>query len=235
MHNALAELYSVIGHDQENEVIIWTSTGEAWIADFDAEAFAEIERSEDANLKFNLTYHDSVKIMENYINDINVPVIGAINGPGLHWEMAMMADITLCTPDFRVRDDHFGDGTVPGDGQGLILQTILGLKRANYMMYMVNSIDAQTCLDWGLVNEVLPREKLLPRAWEIAEKIMKQPRPIRRMTKRITSRPWKRMFYHDFDVQIAHEFYGFALTRSPHHFDEIQGKWTDAERNVSKK
>jgi enoyl-CoA hydratase/carnithine racemase len=61
MHNALAELYSVIGHDSENEVIIWTSTGEAWIADFDAEAFAEIERSEDANLKFNLTYHDSVK------------------------------------------------------------------------------------------------------------------------------------------------------------------------------
>jgi enoyl-CoA hydratase/carnithine racemase len=103
------------------------------------------------------------------------------------------------------------------------------------MMYMVNSIDAQTCLDWGLINEILPREQLLPRAWEIAEKIMKQPRPIRRMTKRITSRPWKRMFYNDFDSQIAHEFYGFALTRAPHHFDEIKGKWTDAEKKLSKK
>jgi enoyl-CoA hydratase/carnithine racemase len=231
MHNALAEVYSVIGHDPENEVLIWTSTDPYWIADFDREAFHEVEVSNDADLKFNLTYHDSVKIVENFINDINIPTIGAINGPGLHWEMAMMADITLCTPDFRVRDDHFGDATVPGDGQGLILQTILGVKRANYMMYMVNSIDAQTCLDWGLVNEILPKEQILPRAWEIAEKIMKQPRPIRRLTKRITSRPWKRMFYNDFDVQIANEFYGFALTKGAHNFDEIKGKWTDAEKD----
>ncbi len=187
MHNALAEVYTVIGHDPENEVLIWTSTDPYWIGDFDKEAFHEVEISDDANLKFNLTYHDSMKIVENFVNDINIPTIGAINGPGLHWEMAMMSDITLCTPDFMVRDDHFGDATVPGDGQGLILQTILGFKRANYMMYMVNSIDAKTCLDWGLVNEILPKEKLLPRAWEIAEKIMKQPRPIRRLTKRLTN------------------------------------------------
>ena len=90
-----------------------------------------------------------------------MPTIGAINGPGLHWEHAFLSDITLCVPDFILRDDHFGDATVPGDAQGLIIQAICGLKRGNYMMFMVNSVDAQTCLDWGLVNEIVPKENKL--------------------------------------------------------------------------
>ncbi len=230
MHQALAEAWSVIGHDPENELLILTSTDPYWIGEFDKESFAEVEHSNDPDKKFNSSYHDATKLVENFVFDMNIPTIGAINGPGLHWECAMMSDVTLCTPDFVVRDDHFGDATVPGDGQALVLQAILGTKRANYMMFMVNTIDAKTALEWGLVNEVLPKEKLLPRAWEIAEKIMKQPRIIRQLTHQLTTRPWKRMLINDFQVHTAHEFYGYALIKSPHHFDEIKGKWTDGEK-----
>jgi enoyl-CoA hydratase/carnithine racemase len=231
MHQALAEAWSVIGHDPENEVLILTSTDPYWIGEFDHESFAEVEHDPDPNRIFNSSYHDATKIMENFVFDIDIPTIGAINGPGLQWECALMSDITLCTPDFVVRDDHFGDATVPGDGQALILQAILGTKRANYLMFTVNSINAQTALEWGLVNEVLPKEKLLPRAWEIAEKIMKQPRSIRRLTRQLTNRPWKRLLINDFQVHTGHEFYGYTLIKSPHHFDEIKGKWTDGEKN----
>ena len=129
-----------------------------------------------------------------------------------------------------IRDDHFGDATVPGDWQAACLQAVLGIKRGAYMMFMVNTIDAQTALDWGLVNEVLPKDKLLPRAWEIAEKIMKQPRSIRRLTHQLTIRPWKRLVMDDFQVQLGLEMYGGALTKMKHHFDEIKDKWTDKEK-----
>jgi enoyl-CoA hydratase/carnithine racemase len=231
MHNALAEAWSVIGHDPENEVLILTSTDPYWIGEFDRESFAEVEHDPDPSKAFNCSYHDATKLVENFVFDIDIPTIGAINGPGLHWECAIMSDISLCTPDFVVRDDHFGDMTVPGDGQALVLQNILGLKRANYLMFTVDCIDAQTILDWGMVNEILPKEKLLPRAWEIAEKIMKQPRPIRRLTHQLTVRPWKRLLLNDFQVHTGHEFYGYALIKSPHHFDEIRGKWTEEEKN----
>ena len=231
MHQALAEAWSVIGHDPENEVLILTSTGPYWIGQFDEESFHEVEQDPDPNRVFNSSYHDATKIMENFVFDIDIPTIGAINGPGLQWECALMSDITLCTPDFVVRDDHFGDATVPGDGQALILQAVLGIKRANYLMLTVDTIDAQTALDWGLVNEVLPKDKLLPRAWEIAEKIMKQPRPIRRLTRQLTNRPWKRLLINDFQVHTGHEFYGYALLKSPHHFDDIKSKWTEGEKN----
>ena len=232
MHQAMTEAWTTIGHDPENEVIILTSTDPYWIGDFDMQSFAEAEDNPDKNVIFDDVWHDARRVVDNWLNDIEVPTIGAINGPGLHWEHAFLSDITLCVPDFILRDDHFGDATVPGDAQGLIIQAICGLKRGNYMMFMVNSVDAQTCLDWGLVNEIVPKEKLLPRAWEIAEQIMKQPRPIRRLTHTITSRPWKRIMQDDFHLQIGLENFGNHLTAMHHHFDDIKSKWTDSEKNT---
>jgi enoyl-CoA hydratase/carnithine racemase len=77
----------------------------------------------------------------------------------------------------------------------------------------------------------VPHDKLLDRAWEIAESIMKQPRAIRRLTHQLIVRPWKRAVLDDFQVHLGHEAYGLALLRSPHHFDEIKSRWSDAEKN----
>ncbi len=231
MHQAMAEAWTDIGHDPENEVIILTSTGPYWVGDFDMESFQQAEDNPDKNVIFDYVWHDARRVVDNWLNDIEVPTIGAINGPGLHWENAVMSDITLCAPDFVLRDDHFGDATVPGDAQGLIIQAICGLKRGNYMMFMVNGVDAKTCLDWGLVNEIVPREKLLSRAWEIAEQIMKQPRMIRRLTHEITVRPWKRIMQDDFHLQIGLENFGNQITQMHHHFDDIKSKWSDSEKN----
>jgi len=230
-HQALAEAWTVIGHDPENEILILTSTDPYWVGEFDADSFAEIEADPSDDNRYNATYHDATKIVENFVNDIDIPTIAAINGPGLHTEFAIMCDITLCTPDFVLRDDHFGDATVPGDAQSLAFQAVLGIKRAAYMMFMVEGIDAQTAKDWGAINEVLPKEKLLPRAWEIAEKIMKQPRSIRRLTHQLSVRPWKHWVMNDYQVHIGLEMYGNALIKGHHHFDQIKGRWSDAEKN----
>jgi enoyl-CoA hydratase/carnithine racemase len=61
------------------------------------------------------------------------------------------------------------------------------------------AIDAQKALEYGLVNEVVPREKLLDRAWKIADHIMTQPRITRRLTTQIIRRPWKKRIVDDLD------------------------------------
>jgi len=230
MHQAMTEAWTTIGHDPENEILILTSTDPYWIGEFETSSFMEAEENPDKNVIFDNVWHDARRVVDNWVNDIEIPTIGVINGPGLHWEHAFMSDITLCAPDFILRDDHFGDATVPGDVQSLIIQAICGLKRGNYMMFMVNGVDAKTCLDWGLVNEILPREKLLPRAWQIAEQIMKQPRMIRRLTHQVTIRPWRRLLQDDFHLQLALENFGNHVTQMHHHFDDIKSKWTDAEK-----
>ena len=158
-HHALAELWTVIGHDKENEVLILIGSEDEWINQWDTESFAEVEQSPDNDQRYNVQIYDTLKIVENFINDIEIPTIAAINGKGIHWEMCMMSDITLCTPDFILKDDHFGmdSGHVPGDGMGMCLQEILGIKRGNYMMLTCDEMDAQKCLELGVVNEVVER------------------------------------------------------------------------------
>jgi enoyl-CoA hydratase/carnithine racemase len=223
-HQALEEAWSVIGHDRENELLILTSTDPYWVGKFDCEAFGETEANYTPDTHYDALYRGCTKLVENFIFDIDIPTIAAINGPGLHWEFALLSNVTLCTPDFVLRDDHFKGGVVPGDGMSLCLQGLLGIKRAASMMYTLKSIDAKTCLDWGVVNEVIPRDKLLGRAWGIAEEIMKQPRVVRRLTSQLLRRPWKRLLVDDFQVHVGHEMYGYALldTRHPNIFPAIE-------------
>ncbi|WP_455771841.1 enoyl-CoA hydratase-related protein [Streptomyces niveus] len=65
-------------------------------------------------------------------------------------------------------DPHFWLGSPPGDGQYMALQALMGPKRAAYYIYAAKSIPADKALEWGIVSDVLPREQLLGRAWELA-------------------------------------------------------------------
>ncbi len=221
VHNALPQAWHVIGNDPENEVMILTSTGPYWIGEYDRTDFLPDKGERD----YDVHMYDATKHVENLIFDIDIPTIAAVNGPGWHTEFATLCDITICTEDCQFQDAHFTVGWVPGDGQGLVFQGLLGIKRAAYYMYMGKNIDAKTALELGLVNEVLPRDKLIDRAWEIAETIMKQHRAIRRLTSQVVRRPWKRLLVDDFQVHIAHEMYAQQLAKSVGNFDLIKKAW----------
>ena len=80
MHHALAELWTVIGHDKKNEVLILTSSGDKWINEWDVESFKEVEQSPDDDQRYDVQIYDTLKIVENFVNDIEIPTIAAING-----------------------------------------------------------------------------------------------------------------------------------------------------------
>lgn len=225
MHHALCEVYTDIGHSRWVECLILTSTAPYWIYGNDASSFQEVEQSPDNDQRFNVQIYDTLKVVENFLNDIEIPTIAAINGRGFHWEMCFMSDITLCTPDFILQDDHFGmnDGFVPGDGMAMILQQICGLKRGNYMALTCEGIDAEECLRIGAVNEIVDAEHIVDRAWEIAEKvIMTRGRSCRRMTHYNLVRPWKALFERDFRINVYAEMYSGNLIGNKHDFDYIK-------------
>jgi enoyl-CoA hydratase/carnithine racemase len=224
MHHALSELWTTVGHDTKNEVLIFTATGDQWINDVDASSFKEVEDSPDNDQRFNVQIYDTLKVVENFVNDIEIPTICAINGRGIHWEMAMMSDITICTPDFILQDDHFvhAGGHVPGDGMTLALQFILGIKRGNYMSLMNKGLDAQTCLRLGAVNEIVERDKIVERAWEIARQIMHTNRSTRRLSHHVCVRPWRELVEQNLRQHVYAEMYSFNLEKSHHDFNQIE-------------
>lgn len=213
IHNAWSQLWLDIGNDPDNEVLIFSGTGDKWIAGFDPEMSKLPFHEMSADVFYDQIYADATKLLEAFIFNIDIPTISCINGSGLHTEFALLCDITLCAEHAELFDPHFKFNLVPGDGQGLTFQELMGLKRAAYFLYTSDTIDAQTAKELGLVNEVLPLDRLLPRAWEIAEKVMQKPRAIRRMTSAVLRRQWKQRLVQDLGFHIAHELLGMHLNK----------------------
>jgi enoyl-CoA hydratase/carnithine racemase len=215
IHNDWPQLWMDIGNDPENEVLIFSGSGDKWIAGFDRSSIEQPIGQMPPDTFYDHIYWDATKLLEAFIFNVDIPTIACVNGPGLHTEFALLCDITLCAEHATLFDPHFADlGAVPGDGQGLTFQQLMGLKRAAYYLYTSDKIDARTAKDIGLVNEVQPIDRLLPRAWEIAEIIMKKPRTTRRLTSAVLRRPWKRLLVQDLGFHLAHEMLGLRLDRA---------------------
>jgi enoyl-CoA hydratase/carnithine racemase len=214
MHNAWGQAWLEVGNDPDNEVLVLTGTGDWWLKPADPERLAEMMREPRPDDFAYNTYYDAIKLLENLVFGIDIPTIAAVNGPSPgHTEFALLCDITLAAGTATFTDPHLLSGTAPGDGLHLGLQELLGTKRAAYYLYTGAEIDAPTALDLGLVNEVLPADTLLPRAWQLAETIRSRPKAARRLTHAIASRPWKRRLVQDFGFGLAHEMFGISADK----------------------
>ena len=214
MHNAWSQLWMDIGNDPDNEVLIFSGTGDKWIAGFDQDMSEQPFHELPEDAFYDQLYSDATKLLEAFIFNVDIPTIACINGSGLHTEFALLCDITLCAEHAELFDPHFKFNLVPGDGQGLTFQELMGLKRAAYFLYTSETINAEMAKQLGLVNEVLPLDDLQSRAWAIAEKIMQKPRAIRRMTSAVLRRQWKQRLVQDLGFHIAHELLGMYLNKS---------------------
>ncbi len=222
LHRALPQMFAAVGADRENELLIITGTGDRWLGEgFNEESFG-ISHEEFLRRCYDIWYVDATKLQENNIWAIDIPVIAAINGPGHHFEIALLADLTICTDDVRFMEAHIPLGMVPGDGQFLVYQELLGIKRANYLALANGGVDAAEALQFGLVNEVMDRDRLMPRARELATQIMRSSRVVRRMTTQLARRRWKRLFTNDFNMHFGCEI--FAATVSEHSHDSAELK-----------
>jgi enoyl-CoA hydratase/carnithine racemase len=177
--NAWNLLLREVGADRENEVVIITGTGESWLAGVEAGSFAAPLSGWDTDLVIEQC-NDGVKILERLVFDIDVPTIAAVNGPGPRLELPLLCDLTLCTPDVVFGDGNFRAGSAPGDGMFIALSELAGPKRASHVVYTGQGIPAQEAERLGIVNEILPRPELMPRALDLAAQIMARPRTARR-------------------------------------------------------
>ena len=170
-HSELGRCFYDIGSDPDNKVIIMTGTENKFIA-----RFAREERLDMTPQRWDHIYWDAKKLLMNHL-DIEVPMIAAVNGPAtIHAELGVLCDIVLATEDSVFQDaPHFPNGIVPGDGVHVVWPLLLGINRGRYFLLTGQKLSAQEALDLGVVNEVVPRDRLLARAWELAEQIVDKP------------------------------------------------------------
>ena len=170
-HEHFVDLFHAVGADPENRVVILTGSGDAFMDAISPEGFDFFSPR-----GYDKIFREGKKVLMNIL-DIEVPLIAALNGPVLlHSEYALLADIVLATPDTVFQDKpHFDFGIVPGDGVNLLWPEVIGSIRGRYFILTRQMLDAKTAKDWGAVNEIVPADKLLGRAHEIAETLAALP------------------------------------------------------------
>ena len=208
-HRAISQLTRLLSMDWKNEIIIFTHIGDNWMIESDANGWETY--SELPTQRFQHQYFDDTNLIKNMVFDIDVPTIGAMPGPGFHWDSAFLCDVTIVTEDTKIEVPHAQGGLVPGDGMGLMFQHYLGTKRGNYYMMTTRQFTAQQMLDWGMVSEVVEKGKAVERAWEIARMWKRMPYENRCIMANLAKRPLKKLFVEDLKLHTVSEQYGSLL------------------------
>src|SRR5271156_2793698 len=164
-HEQFVDLFHAIGSDSDNRVVILTGSGDAFMVTITPVGF-----DFSTPRGYDKIYREGKKVLMNIL-DIEAPLIAAVNGPvRLHSEYILLADIVLATPSTVFQDKpHFDFRITPGDGVHLLWQEVIGTVRGRYFILTRQELDAETAKAWGAVNEIVPADRLLPRAREIAE------------------------------------------------------------------
>jgi enoyl-CoA hydratase/carnithine racemase len=170
-HEEFVDLFHQISQDARNRVVILTGSGGAFMESISPEGFDFFSPQ-----GYDKIYREGKKVLMNIL-DIEVPLIAAVNGPvRLHSEYILLADIVLATPSSVFQDKpHFEFGIVPGDGVNLLWPEVIGSVRGRYFVLTRQELGVETAKEWGAVNEIVPADKLLARAREIAQQLAKLP------------------------------------------------------------
>jgi enoyl-CoA hydratase/carnithine racemase len=180
-HDELAYAFTDIACDAGNKAVVLTGAGDSFCSEIDFTSFSLGTAADWSQIIF-----EGQRLLQNLMG-IEVPVIAAINGPAtVHPEIPVLSDITIAS-------------------NTTVWMHVLGPQRGRYFLLTEQTLDAEKALEFGVVNEVLPPEQVLPRAKEIAAKIAAKPALGARYSRVVLTREIKRLIHEQQALGLTHE------------------------------
>ena len=161
-------------------------------------------------------YRRGIQRIPLALNDVEVPVIAAINGAavGAGFDLANMADIRLASSRATFGETFLNLGIIPGDGGAWFMQRLIGYQQAFELTLSGRMVTAAEARTLGVVLEVLEPEQLMPRVMELAARFAAQPAKAVRLTKRLMKMA-QRMQLRDF-LDLCASFQGMCHNEAEH-------------------
>ena len=165
----LHQVFTELKDDKEIRVVILTGGGEkAFVAGADIN---ELAKNDAVQAK---AYTHRGQAVLDLMENLGKPVIACINGFALGGgcEIAMACTMRLASENAKLGQPEVKLGIIPGYGGTQRLPRLVGTGLAMQMVLTGEMISAQEAHRIGLVNEIVPADRLIPRAEEIAGKII---------------------------------------------------------------
>ncbi len=199
----LKELINRLNEYEQNDqvrAIIITGTGRGFCTGADLTgAGGRSDANTPMGMKLSAHIYARVPLT---IASIEKPVIAAVNGiaAGFGCNLALCCDMIYAAEDARFIEVFVKRGMCPDGGGTYFLPRLVGLARAKEIFFSGDPVLAEEALEIGMVNRVVPNEKLMDETIEYAKRIAKAPTRSVGMIKRLLNRSF------DSDLQTQLEF-----------------------------
>jgi enoyl-CoA hydratase/carnithine racemase len=170
--------------DPDVNVVVVTGAGKAFCSGGDV---ARMGQGEPTPLDHKNTLWEHIHRVPKALEQMDKPVIAMVNGVavGAGMGMAVMCDLRIASDAARFSTGYVRVGLVPGDGDTYFLPRLVGSAKALELLWTADFIEAPEAERLGIVNRVVPADRLAEETFALARKIADGPQVPIRMIKRL--------------------------------------------------
>lgn len=206
LHAELAALFRALKREDRARAVLLTGRGPAFSAGGDFEWFPTLDDVE----KLDHLRRDAKQLVWDLL-DVELPIVAAVNGHavGLAATIVLLCDVIFMAEEATLADPHVRVGIVAGDGGAAIWPLVLGPARAKEFLMTGDPVSAAAAERMGLVNHVVPGDRLAEDALAFATRLAAEAPLAVRYTKQAVNKLVKDALNVAFDVSTALELVTF--------------------------
>ncbi|CAG1011807.1 MAG: enoyl-CoA hydratase/isomerase family protein [Rhizobiaceae bacterium] len=216
MHAELSTIFTDAAHDDETDVVVLTGAGKAFCAGGDINWMQALLDTPGGMADIG---NEGRRIIHSLL-DLDKPVICRMNGDaiGLGATLALFCDVVIADRDARIGDPHVRVGLVAGDGGAVIWPQLIGYSRAKQFLMTGDLLGAERAEAIGLINVVLPADKLDDEVARFADKLLRGAQQAIRWTKMSVNIGLRQLADSILDASLGYEV---ASSKLPDHREAV--------------
>ena len=206
-HWELAEIWRDVSRDDSVRCAVLRGEGLGFSGGGDLSLVQDMANNFDVRTR---VWKEARDLVYNVIN-CDKPIVSAMHGPavGAGLVAGLLADISIATKSAKIVDGHTRLGVAAGDHAAIIWPLLCGMAKAKYYLLLCEPVSGEEAERIGLVSLAVEDEQLLPKAYEVADKLAAGSQTAIRWTKYALNN-WLRQAGPSFDASLALEFMGFG-------------------------
>ena len=206
-HWELTEIWRDVGRDDSVRCAVLRGEGLGFSGGGDLALVQDMANDFEVRTR---VWKEARDLVYNVIN-CDKPIVSAMHGPavGAGLVAGLLADISIASRNAKIVDGHTRLGVAAGDHAAIIWPLLCGMAKSKYYLMLCEPVSGEEAEHIGLVSLAVDEDQLLPKAFEVADRLAAGSQTAIRWTKYALNN-WLRQAGPSFDTSLALEFMGFG-------------------------
>ncbi|MGO9489351.1 MAG: enoyl-CoA hydratase/isomerase family protein [Solirubrobacteraceae bacterium] len=179
-HQFGSDLLAAVRHAAEEDsirAVVITGAGRGFSSGADLKEISGGETTPEGRPDVYRTLTERYHPIMTMIREMGKPVVASVNGPavGIGCSLALCSDLIIAAESAYFLLAFVNIGLVPDGGSSLFVPTRVGMARATELSMLGERLPAAKALEWGLINRVVPDERLGDETRELAARLAAGP------------------------------------------------------------